>query len=125
MAGGQQLDRRHWICSEVAIVSLDSGKQDAKVNLAAFQHGQDVRDNRLDQFHLYAWIALRVSVQERRENGFDLHRRRRYSQHTGGPVSEQLRAFGQRAGMAQEIAAVPQQLLALGGQDKATAHAIE
>ena len=49
---------------EAAIIGLDSLEQDAKMNLAAFQHGQNVGADRLDQFHLHVGIALGVAVQE-------------------------------------------------------------
>jgi hypothetical protein len=74
MAGGEQLDRRHRMAPELAIVGLKSSKQDAKVNFAAFQHPQDLGADRLDQPYLHPGIELGVPVQKRRQDGFDLHR---------------------------------------------------
>ena len=71
MTGGRRpdirvtaLDRfRRWT------VGLNASKQaDAKMNLAAFQHGQRVGATRLDQLHLHVGIALGVLGQECRKN---------------------------------------------------------
>ena len=62
-----------------------------EMNLAALEHCQSLGPDRLDQLHLHVGIALRVAVQETRQDAFDELRRGRHLQHPGVSAPEQLR----------------------------------
>jgi hypothetical protein len=76
-AGGHKFDRWQWIGREAPVIGSDRLKADAKVNLSAFQHGQLIEANGLDQLHLHFGIAFGVSGRKCRKNAFD-HLRRSY-----------------------------------------------
>ena len=97
----------------------------SKVNLATFQHCQDVGPNRLGQFHLHVGIAFRVAVQEIRKDTFDDLRGACHLQDAGVAAAEQLRPLADCAGVVQQTTAVREQLLTLASQHEAASHAIE
>ena len=93
--------------------------------LAAFEHGQRVETNRLDQFQPHVWISFRVSTQERRKYRFKLEGRGRHPQLPGISASKDPHPLAKGVGVAQQAAAIHEQLFTLRRQDDAATDAIK
>src|SRR5262249_16479654 len=78
-----------------------------------------------DQFDLHLRIALGISRQERREGGLDLDRRGADDERPGVAALEQVGLLAERVGVAEQIAAASQQLLAFRSQYETPADPIE
>src|SRR4051794_7072643 len=91
---------------------------DADMNLAAFQQGHLVHAKSLCQPHAHVGKAFGISRQESRQDALDCLRRRGHLEHAGISTFEQLDAFAKRSQLPQYPAAISQQLLASGGEEK-------
>jgi hypothetical protein len=98
---------------------------DAQVNLAAFQQRHLGRPKGLGQPDLHVGEAHSVSGQKGRQNTLDHLRRGRHLQHAAVSATEQFCALAQRTDLAQDAAAISEQLLADGCQDETAPHAIK
>ena len=80
------------VAPEAPVVQLNRVKGAlTKVDLAAFQHGQNFKTAPLEEFHLHIGIAFRVAVQEMRKDTFNVLRGGGHFQHAGVTAPEQLR----------------------------------
>ena len=70
---------------------------------SAFEHGQRVQTNRLDQLHSHVRIALSVSMQECRKYSFKLQRRGCHLQHPGISAAKNLHSLAEGIGVAERF----------------------
>src|SRR3954469_566588 len=91
---------------------------DADMDLAAFQQRHLVHAKSLCQLHAHVGEAFGIPRQESRQDALDCLRRCGHLEHAGIPPFEQLYAFAKRSQLPQYSAAISQQLLASGGEEK-------
>ena len=126
MGDREQVDQLQRTAGEVPVARLSRVSQSLpEVNLTALQHCQGVGPKRFNQFHFHIGMALRVAVQEIRNDALNELGRGSDLQHVGAPAPQLLRPLVDRAGIVEEAAAVPQQLLAFAGQHEPPPDAIE
>jgi hypothetical protein len=123
MPYGQHLKRWQQVPPKALIIDpKDTYRQ---MNVAALQHCGVINAMRLDRPHLHARIPYSVTPQERREHVFDHLWRGRDLEHASITSAERLRSFADRGGMAQQTAAVREELIAFAGKEKTAANALE
>jgi tripartite-type tricarboxylate transporter receptor subunit TctC len=126
MRDREQVDQLQRTAGEVPVARLSRVSQSLpEVNLAALQHCQGVVPNRFNQFHFHIGMALRVAVQEIRNDALDELRRGSDLQHAGASAPQLLRPLAKCAGVIQQTTAVAEQLLAFASQHETASHTIE
>ena len=80
---------------------------------------------RFEEFHFHFGIALGVLAHECRKHAFDHVRRGCHLQHPTVSAPEKLRPLAERSDLAQQAAAVSEQLLSFSGQDEPATDTIE
>jgi hypothetical protein len=98
---------------------------DADVNLTAFQQRHLVHAESFSQLHVDVGEVPGISRQESRQDALDRLRRRGELKHARVSTLEQLDAFAERSDLTQYPAAIGEQLLASGGEEKAATDTVE
>ena len=98
---------------------------DADMNLAALQQRHLIHAKSFRQLHAHVGEAFGISRQESRQDALDRLRRCGQLEHAEVSALEQLYAFAKRAHLTQHAAAISEQLLASGGQEKAATDTVK
>src|SRR5262249_8700916 len=98
---------------------------DAEMDLASFQQWHLVHAKSLRQLHAHVGEAFGISRQECGQDALDRLRRCGHLEHAGVSTFEQLYALAERSQLAKHPAAIAQQLLASGGQEKPATGAVQ
>lgn len=98
---------------------------DPQMDILALQH-RDLHDGtRLDGPDMHAGALPRVAGEEARGDAFDHLGRGAHPQHAAVVLRQGSRPFDQRLGMAEQGAAVREELLPLAGEQEAAADDLE
>jgi hypothetical protein len=95
------------------------------MDLASFQHRENLRADRLDQPHVHIGVALGVFAQELGEQPLDQVRRGRHAQHARVTALQPVHLLSNRLRMAQQSAAMLEHLRAFAGEQQPPSDPIE
>src|SRR5689334_16444472 len=122
-ARGQDIIGRQCEAFEPGIYALIV--PDTEMNLAAFQQWHLVHAKSVRQLHAHVGEAFGILRQECGQDALDRLRRCGHLEHAGVSTFEQLYALAERSHLAKHSAAIAQQLLASGGQEKPATDAVK
>src|SRR5206468_8755918 len=95
------------------------------VDFATLDQRNQRLTRRFDELDLHLGMAFGITAEERGKDAFDGLRRRRDAQDAGVAYPQLARVFAERSYIAQDRAAVGEQLLAFAGQHHTPAQALE